>query len=63
LTNPIGRRGFDASIPQPVDGSQTVQLTFLGKVSESGESPTLYATDRDSYTSGKMATALSKACA
>jgi len=26
-----------------------VQLTFLGKVSESGESPTLYATDRDSY--------------
>jgi hypothetical protein len=26
-----------------------VQLTFLGKASESGESPTLYATDHDSY--------------
>ena len=26
-----------------------MQLTFLGKSSESGESPTLYATDRDSY--------------
>jgi len=26
-----------------------VKLTFLGKSSESGESPTLYATDRDTY--------------
>ncbi|MEV8517452.1 hypothetical protein [Dactylosporangium sp. NPDC051484] len=26
-----------------------VRLTFLGKASENGESPTLYATDRDSY--------------
>lgn len=26
-----------------------MQLTFLGKSSEGGESPTLYATDRDSY--------------
>jgi hypothetical protein len=26
-----------------------MQLTFLGKDSEGGDSPTLYATDRDSY--------------
>jgi len=26
-----------------------MRITFLGKASESGESPTLFATDRDSY--------------
>jgi hypothetical protein len=31
-----------------MEGS-SMQLTFLGKTSEGGDSPTLYATDRDSY--------------
>src|SRR5262245_45086540 len=34
---------------QSADGSETVQIIFLGKSSEGGESPTLYATDRGSY--------------
>jgi hypothetical protein len=30
-------------------GGETVQLRFLGKATSGGQSPTLYATDRDSY--------------
>jgi hypothetical protein len=31
------------------DRSETMRLTFLGKESDLGDSPTLYATDRDTY--------------
>lgn len=37
------------NIVQGRDGRQTVKLRFLGKDSTPDDSPTLYATDRDSY--------------
>jgi HD superfamily phosphohydrolase len=32
-----------------IEGEQTMQLRFLGKSTNGGHSPTLYATDRSSY--------------
>jgi hypothetical protein len=38
-----------ATSSNPSNGRRTVKLRFLGKDSTPDESPTLYATDRDSY--------------
>src|SRR5262249_31381376 len=53
LTTCTGNRRLEAAEQHPAQpqagACETMQMIFLGKETESGESPTLYATDQDSY--------------
>jgi hypothetical protein len=40
---------YRANLGKPSTGGIAMRLTFLGKETQGGGSPTLYATDRDSY--------------
>jgi hypothetical protein len=44
-----GRSFRGCNNPQRLDRGSAMQLMFLGKDSQPNQSPTLYATDRDSY--------------